>query len=117
MSAGDRASDPRLERLTPAQRALLEQRLLKRRAEVAQKSLIPRRHQQSPCELSYSQELLWLLSQVFDDGVAYNAPGTHRIEGLLDLDLLRRAYDALVARHEILRTTYTVINGQPMQVI
>ena len=76
---------------------------------------VGRREILSPAPLSYAQELLWLLSQVFDDGVAYNAPGAFQLEGPLDLDLLRRALEALVERHEILRTTYSVIDGRPMQ--
>jgi amino acid adenylation domain-containing protein len=107
----------RLENLTPAQRALLEQRLMARRTDVARRNTIARREVHSPSVLSNSQELLWLLSQVFDDGIAYNAPGAFHLEGALDLDVLQRCFDALVERHEILRTTYTVIDGRPMQVI
>src|ERR1039458_3643798 len=107
----------RVENLTAAQRALLEQRLMERRTAVARRNAIGRRDTESPCELSYAQELLWLLSQVFDDGVAYNAPSAFQLEGPLDLGLLERAFTGLVLRHEILRTTYTVIDGVPMQVI
>jgi len=117
----DGGKDPRvaqrLENLTPAQRALLEQRLMQRRTDVARRNAISRREVHSPSVLSNSQELLWLLSQVFDDGVAYNAPGSFHLEGSLDLDVLRRSFEALIERHEILRTTYTVIDGRPMQVI
>ncbi len=101
----------RLGNLTAAQRALLEQRLMQRRSAVARRNAISRREVESPCELSYAQELLWLLSQVFDDGIAYNAPAAFQLEGPLDLELLRRAFEGLVERHEILRTTYTVIDG------
>jgi amino acid adenylation domain-containing protein len=107
----------RLARLTPAQRALLEQRLMQRQTDVAHRQMISRRAVYSPCPLSYSQELLWLLSQVFDDGVAYNAPITFHLQGTLDAELLAQSFEALVHRHEILRTTYTVIDGEPMQVI
>jgi amino acid adenylation domain-containing protein len=107
----------RLESLTPAQRALLEQRLLKRRTEVARGQAITPRSSDGPCPLSYSQELLWLLSQVFDDGVAYNAPSSFHLHGPLDLDLLARTFEALVQRHAILRTTYSIIDGRPMQII
>ncbi len=107
----------RLENLSPAQRALLEQRLMQRSATAARQNTITPRTTFSPCELSYSQELLWLLSQVFDDGIAYNAPGSFQLEGPLDLERLRRSLEKLVARHEILRTTYDVVNGKPMQLI
>jgi amino acid adenylation domain-containing protein len=117
MSGGGQSGAERLANLSPAQRAVLEQRLLARHTSSARRNMISRREVDSPCEVSYAQELLWLLSQVFDDGVAYNAPGAFQLEGPLDLDLLARAFEALVDRHEILRTTYTVIDGRPMQVI
>ncbi|HZU40903.1 MAG TPA: condensation domain-containing protein, partial [Solirubrobacteraceae bacterium] len=107
----------RLDSLTPAQRALLEQRLLKRRTDAARRNAIAPRTGEGPWPLSYSQELLWLLSQVFDDGVAYNAPSSFHLQGPLDLGLLARAFDELVARHEILRTVYEVRDGHPVQVI
>src|SRR5581483_12500645 len=101
---GDGGSiDARLATLSPSQRALLERRLLERRMAVARKSAIPPREGDGPAPLSYAQELLWLLSQVFDDGIAYNSPGAFHLEGHLDLDLLRGALEGLVQRHAILR--------------
>src|SRR5437660_1626325 len=117
----ERGMHARVERsladLSSAQRALLERRLMARRAAAAQESRIVPREGDGPAPLSYAQELLWLLSQVFDDGLAYNAPGAFRLEGRIDLELLARAFQALTERHEILRTTYTVIDGSPMQVV
>ena len=107
----------KLESLTPAQRALLERRLMERRTDAARRNTISPREVQGPSVLSNSQELLWLLSQVFDDGIAYNAPGAFHLEGSLDLDVLGRCFEALIERHEILRTTYSVIDGRPMQAI
>ena len=113
------ANDPgvagKLEKLTPAQRALLERRLMERRTDAARRNTISPRAGLGPSVLSNSQELLWLLSQVFDDGIAYNAPGAFHLEGSLDLAVLRRCFVALIERHEILRTTYTVVDGRPMQ--
>src|SRR5258706_537309 len=73
--------DERLKKLSPAQRAVLEQRLMERGTATARRNPIVRREVESPVPLSYAQELLWLLSQVFDDGVAYNAPGAFRLVG------------------------------------
>ncbi len=115
---GDRPSfDQRLAKLSAAQRALLERRLLERRMDAARRNAIPPRDGDGPAPLSYAQELLWLLSQVFDEGVAYNAPGAFQLEGPLDLELLRRSLEALVERHSILRTTYSVIGDTPVQMI
>jgi amino acid adenylation domain-containing protein len=96
---------------------MLERRLMERRADAARKNAIPRRAADGPAPLSYAQELLWLLSQVFDDGIAYNAPGAFQLEGPLDLEVLGRSLEALTERHSILRTTYSVIDGTPVQVI
>jgi amino acid adenylation domain-containing protein len=109
--------EERLASLSDAQRRLLLQRLLDRRKEAARRNAIAPRDGSGPARLSYAQELLWLLSQVFDDGVAYNAPGSFQLLGPLDLDVLARAFQALVERHSILRTTYRVIDGTPMQII
>jgi amino acid adenylation domain-containing protein len=109
--------DKRLATLSPAQRKLFEQRLIQRRLVAAQRNTITRRPHDGPADLSYAQELLWLLSQVFDDGIAYNAPGSFQLEGPLDLELLARALTALSERHEILRTTYDVIGGKPQQIV
>jgi amino acid adenylation domain-containing protein len=109
--------DARLARLSPAQRELLERRLLERSAAVAADSRIPRRGADVPTPLSYSQELLWLLSQLEGKGVAYNAPAAFRLHGPVDADVLQRALEGLVARHEILRTRYDLVDDGPMQII
>ncbi len=107
----------RLEKLTPAQRALLERSLLERRGSAARRQSIGPRDGDGPAPVSYAQELLWLLSQVFDDGIAYNAPGAYQLKGPLDVAVLARALTALTERHAILRTTYRVIADQPVQVV
>jgi amino acid adenylation domain-containing protein len=114
----DQASlDARLARLSPAQRELLERRLLQRSAAAASAARIPRRASDAPTPLSYSQELLWLLSQLEGKGVAYNAPAAFRLKGPIDAGALQRALDGLVARHEILRTRYDLVDDSPMQII
>src|SRR6266480_4582272 len=108
---GDKRSmDQRLAGLTAAQRDLLVQRLMERRMDAARQNAISARQDDGPAPLSYAQELLWLLSQVFDDGIAYNAPGSFQLKGSLDMELLERALTALVERHSILRTTYLLID-------
>lgn len=109
--------DKRMATLSPAQRKLLEQRLMERRTAAARASQIAPRGHDGPAELSYAQELLWLLTQVFDDGIAYNSPGAFQLQGSLDLDVLARAFTALTERHAILRTTYSDIDGKPMQMV
>jgi amino acid adenylation domain-containing protein len=55
---------------------------------------------------SFAQELLWLMHNAAPESTSYNTPRTRRVVGALNVDALRHAFGALVARHEILRTTY-----------
>ncbi|XIG27219.1 amino acid adenylation domain-containing protein [Lysobacter enzymogenes] len=63
--------------------------------------------------LSYSQRGLWLLSQNEQAGAIYHIPGALRIRGDLDRAALRRSLDALMARHEALRTVFDSVDGEP----
>jgi amino acid adenylation domain-containing protein len=66
-------------------------------------------------ELSHAQRRLWILDQFEAESSAYNIPGVCRLEGELHLPALARALAALVERHEILRTVFTVAGGSPRQ--
>jgi amino acid adenylation domain-containing protein len=65
--------------------------------------------------LSFAQQRLWFLEQMGDLGGAYHVPQRLRLHGALDRDALVRALDRLVARHEVLRTTFRETSGQPEQ--
>ncbi len=67
--------------------------------------------------LSYAQQRQWFLWQLDTTSGAYNIPVTLRIHGLLDLDALQAAFNALIARHEPLRTTFVQPGGEPHQVL
>ncbi|MFT5822329.1 MAG: amino acid adenylation domain-containing protein/FkbM family methyltransferase [Crocinitomix sp.] len=56
--------------------------------------------------LSDGQRRLWVLSQFEEGSVSYNLPGSIRLEGEFELDLLQKAFDHLIERHEILRTVF-----------
>ncbi|CAN5848820.1 hypothetical protein BH11MYX2_BH11MYX2_20680 [soil metagenome] len=64
--------------------------------------------------LSFAQERLWILHQLAPDSRAYHLGHTRRVDHL-DVDAFRRAFEALAARHEILRTSYPAIDGAPYQ--
>jgi amino acid adenylation domain-containing protein len=66
---------------------------------------------------SFAQELLWLMHCAAPESTAYNVPRTRRLVGPLDVDALRGALGALVARHEILRTTYATVDENVVQVV
>ncbi|RKH43053.1 non-ribosomal peptide synthetase, partial [Corallococcus sicarius] len=65
--------------------------------------------------LSFSQQRLWVVDQLQPGGSQYNIPVAVRLEGTLDVESLRRALEHLVARHESLRTTFALKDGQPVQ--
>jgi amino acid adenylation domain-containing protein len=67
--------------------------------------------------LSYGQRSLWFLHQLAPGSPAYTITYAGGISGDLDVSALERAAQALVDRHAILRTTYTVRDGQPLQLV
>jgi len=67
--------------------------------------------------LSSAQQMLWLAAQMGADGPVYHVPSGYRLRGPLDARLLARALEQLVARHEVLRTTFAVVDGEPAQVV
>lgn len=67
--------------------------------------------------LSFGQQRLWFLDQLDPGNSAYNSAGGLRFRGVLNVEALQRALDEIVARHEVLRTTFRTVNGTPMQVV
>jgi aspartate racemase len=65
--------------------------------------------------LSFSQERLWFLYQLFPESLAYNYTITHRLAGDLDLPALQQSLQALVDRHESLRTCFPTVDEKPVQ--
>ncbi|HET7465003.1 MAG TPA: condensation domain-containing protein, partial [Longimicrobium sp.] len=69
----------------------------------------------SAIPLSFAQQRLWFLEQLGGMGAAYHIPMSLRLRGELDRGALVRALDRIVARHEALRTTFPVVDGEPVQ--
>jgi acyl carrier protein len=67
--------------------------------------------------LSFSQERLWFLDQLQPGSTAYSLPLALRLAGSLNVEALRRSLEALVRRHESLRTTFANVGGRPVQVV
>lgn len=103
--------------LSLEERSRLEMRLLKKKSKTASRAAIPRRATASPSPPSFAQSRLWFLDQFEPGSSAYNIPSAVRLEGLLDVGALEAALNALVARHEALRTHFGVVAGDPVQVI
>ena len=64
---------------------------------------------------SFAQRRLWFLSHLEPDVRAYHIAGAFNLRGRLREEALARSFDELVRRHEILRTTFSVQDGEPVQ--
>jgi hypothetical protein len=67
--------------------------------------------------LTRSQRRFWLYEQLVSETSLYNVPVFHRIIGALDASALEKAIHEIVRRHESLRTTFTVEQNDPQQVV
>jgi amino acid adenylation domain-containing protein len=68
--------------------------------------------------LSFAQQRLWFLDKFEQGSSFYNLPAMVRISGAtLDVSALEKSLREVTRRHEVLRTTFTIVAGQPVQVI
>ncbi|CAG0936134.1 nonribosomal peptide synthetase DhbF [Thermoflexales bacterium] len=67
--------------------------------------------------LSFAQQRLWFLYRLDPSSPAYNVPVALRVQGSLQVKRLELAVGEMVRRHETLRTTFSVVEGQSVQVI
>ena len=104
-------------KLSPAKRALLEKRLTGQDAGLVENKTIPRRQSRSYAPLSFAQQRQWFLHQLEPDSIAYNMPAALRLTGRLNTDALEWGINEIIRRHESLRTTFRLVNNQPVQVI
>ncbi|MDQ2870860.1 MAG: condensation domain-containing protein, partial [Acidobacteriota bacterium] len=68
-----------------------------------------------PC--SFAQERLWFLDQLDPSSPLYNIFASLRLEGDLDQKAFAASVQEIVRRHEILRTTFAMSEGRPVQVV
>ncbi|MEV4314210.1 non-ribosomal peptide synthase/polyketide synthase [Actinocrispum sp. NPDC049592] len=80
-------------------------------------TVIPRRSRDGGLPLSFAQQRLWFLHSFDPSSAEYVTPLAIRLTGSVDADALRRALNALVRRHESLRTTFDEVDGKGVQVV
>ncbi|GAB4213801.1 MAG: hypothetical protein OHK0022_51400 [Roseiflexaceae bacterium] len=84
---------------------------------VGDQKMIAPRAPDAEMPLSFAQERLWFLDQ-WDPGTpAYNIPFAVRLTGNLSVDAFRASLDEIMRRHEAMRTTFTDVDGRPLQVV
>ncbi|MCP4661657.1 MAG: non-ribosomal peptide synthetase, partial [bacterium] len=67
--------------------------------------------------LSFAQQRLWFIDRFQPDSALYNLPAVVHLHGRLDRATLARALGEIVRRHQVLRTTFETVDGDPVQVI
>jgi len=88
-----------------------------RRGEAETLEPIPIQPRGKPFPLSLTQQRLWFLSQLDGPQAAYNLSVALDIEGPFDAGAMAEALDDLVARHETLRTTFGMGDGEGVQIV
>lgn len=91
--------------LTPS----LREEIARRKLEI----LLHLRHR----PLSFGEESLWFLQQLQGDRADYNLSIAARLRGALDPASLARCLEVLARRHDMLRTTFMAVDGQPFRII
>ncbi|CAH1202646.1 Tyrocidine synthase 3 [Paenibacillus plantiphilus] len=82
--------------------------------QAASDTLVPAPEQEH-YPLSPAQRRLFVLSRFEGAGISYNLPRVMSIEGQLDRERLEAAFQGLIARHDALRTTFSLVDGEPVQ--
>lgn len=78
---------------------------------------IPRREGGTVLPLSFAQQRMWVLHELEPASAAFNIQRAIAVDAPLEVESLQHAVDALVRRHEILRTTFTARDGEPFQIV
>ena len=98
-------------------RELLQALLKQEGVEVAPRPAIPRAERNGPAPLSFAQQRLWFLDQLVPGNPFYAESSAVRLRLPLNVRALERALNEIVRRHESLRTTFSVLDGLPVQTI
>jgi hypothetical protein len=105
----------RLEQLSPVKRRLLERQLEERLQQTTGGIMSAEDTSDSPVPLSFNQQRLWFLDQLLPNSARYNVYRAWRIEGPLDRVVLNAALQAVLDRHQVLKTRIRKIDGGLVQ--
>ena len=76
---------------------------------------IPMAEEKEIYPMSSAQKRLYLINQMIDAGTVYNMPGGLELQGELDLKRLKSVFEQLTKRHEALRTSFHMLDGETVQ--
>nr|WP_314492031.1 non-ribosomal peptide synthetase [uncultured Pseudomonas sp.] len=107
----------RFVKLPSAPRKTLYQQMLNKGIDVARLPIPVTRQAFAQVPLSFAQERQWFLWELDPTSTAYNLPTALRLRGALDVQALQASFDALLARHESLRTRFVESDGVRHQVV
>src|SRR6202158_115428 len=103
--------------LTGDEQELFNRRLEEQGVRRSAKRAIPPRCLRDGAPLSFAQQRLWFIDQLEPGRATYNVPYAVRVEGPLQEALLERSLREIGRRHEVLRTSFGVRDGVPVQQI
>ncbi|MGG0755059.1 amino acid adenylation domain-containing protein [Brevibacillus laterosporus] len=78
-------------------------------------SIIPIMEEKPYYPVSSAQKRLYILGQLAGGEISYNMPSALILDGVIDRERIEKAFQQLIARHEILRTSFELVNGEPIQ--
>jgi amino acid adenylation domain-containing protein len=107
----------RIGHLSPEKKALLARLLKQQGVEAADMFIPPRPSGASRLPLSFAQQRLWFIQQLEPESSAYNIHWAYRLRGQLSVPALECTLTEIIRRHEVLRTTFDAIDGEPIQIV
>ena len=103
--------------LSPENRKYLASLVRSKQGREHGSTITPRGSGAGPLPLSYAQQRLWFLDQLEPGSSSYNIPIAVQLTGDLDVKAMERTLGEIIRRHESLRTTFRIVDGQPQQCI
>ncbi|MDT5062902.1 MAG: hypothetical protein QOH63_3361, partial [Acidobacteriota bacterium] len=107
----------RIAGLSPEKRELFLRLLQKQGVTTSPLPIVPRKRDAGHAPLSFAQQRLWFLAQLEPGSSFYNIFDTLSFDAPLDAQALEQSLNEIVRRHEVLRTTFAEVDGQPVQMI
>jgi amino acid adenylation domain-containing protein len=103
----------------------IKSQLLARRAEIIEflqastmkPAAIPTAPRDGALPLSFAEEELWLIDRMQPGMTVWNMQAGVRIHGALDVAAFQRSLNSLIERHETLRTSFRLLDGEAVRVV